>query len=208
MSSKKMQPKKKRNCNPLIYALIDKETLLSKEVSLSEILQHIKTFPNIPILQYRNKSGSLEEKRADLEMIRSMYGGTLIVNDTVELIAYADGLHLGQEDLRKYSADLHEAVALVRKKIGTKLLGLSTHNKAEILEANSLELDYIGLGAYRATDTKSEANVGGQALLEAAKHSKHPVGIIGGVRLDDSFEKPILYKVIGSGLYQGLSSKQ
>lgn len=162
----------------------------------------------MPILQYRNKSGSEAEKAADLQTIRKMYHGTLIINDTIELIDYADGLHLGQEDLRKYSPDLEEAVQLVRKKIGTKLLGLSTHNKAEILEANTLDLDYIGLGAYRATETKSEANVGGQALLEAAKHSKHPVGIIGGVRLDDSFEKPILYKVIGSGLYHGLLSEQ
>lgn len=141
-------------------------------------------------------------------MIRSMYHGTLIINDTIELIEYADGLHIGQEDIRRYSDDLNEAVELVRKKIGTKLLGLSTHNKAEILEANRLELDYIGLGAYRATDTKSEASVGGQELLEAAKHSKHPVGIIGGVRMDDTFEEPILYKVIGSGLYQGLLAKQ
>ncbi|HSR74525.1 MAG TPA: thiamine phosphate synthase [Sulfurovum sp.] len=207
MSSKKKQLKTKRNYSPLIYALIDKETLLNKEVSLSELLQHLHSFPEIPILQYRNKSGSLEEKTADLQMIRSMYSGILIINDTIELIEYADGLHIGQGDIRKYSDDLNVAVQLVREKIGTKLLGLSTHNKEEILEANRLELDYIGLGAYRATDTKSEANVGGQALLEAAKHSRHPVGIIGGVRLDDSFEKPIIYKVIGSGLYHGLLSK-
>lgn len=191
----------------MIYALIDKETLLGKAVSLSALLHHIKTFPNIPILQYRNKSGSEAEKVADLQAIRKMYHGTLIINDTIELIDYADGLHLGQEDLRKYSPDLGEAVQLVRNKIGAKLLGLSTHNKAEILEANTLDLDYIGLGAYRATDTKSEANVGGQALLDAAKHSKHPVGIIGGVRLDDTFEKPIIYKVIGSGLYHGVTSE-
>ena len=189
----------------MIYALVDKETLKQKGVSLKRFLQHISTFSNIPILQYRNKLASLEEKKEDLKIIREHYDGKLIINDNIELIAYADGLHLGQEDLRKYSHDLHEAVSLVRQKIGTKLLGLSTHDKAEILEANSLDLDYIGLGAYRATDTKSEANVGGKTLLEAAHHSKHPVGIIGGVRMDDRFEEPIVYKVIGSGLYNGIA---
>ncbi len=188
----------------MIYALVDKETLNQKGVSLKIFLQHISTFSNIPILQYRNKLASLEEKKEDLEVIRKYYDGTLIINDNIELIAYVDGLHLGQEDLRKYSHDLYEAVNLVRQKIGTKLLGLSTHDKEEILEANTLDLDYIGLGAYRATDTKSEANVGGKTLLEAAKHSIHPVGIIGGVRMDDIFEEPIVYKVIGSGLYKGL----
>ena len=186
----------------LIYALVDKETLRSKGLSLSELLQHLKTFPNIPILQYRNKSGTDEEKKSDLLTIRKHYDGKLIINDTIELIAYADGLHIGQEDLREQSDDLKEAVRLIREKIGDKLLGFSTHNKAEILEANTLDLDYIGLGAYRASSTKSEANVGGKALIEAASYSKHPVGMIGGVRMDDEFEAPVVYKVIGSGLYR------
>ena len=131
-----------------------------------------------------------------------MYDGIVIVNDTIELIDYADGLHIGQEDIRAYSDDLVDAVKKIRHIIGRKLLGLSTHNKEEILEANTLDIDYIGLGAYRATHTKSEANVGGKALIEAASHSTHPVGMIGGVVLEDAFDEPIRYKVIGSGLYQ------
>lgn len=134
-------------------------------------------------------------------MIRENYDGTLIINDTIALIDYADGLHIGQEDIRAYSDLLSDGVAQIRQQIGKKLLGLSTHNKKEILEANTLDLDYIGLGAYRATNTKSEANVGGTALIEAASHSIHPVGMIGGVTLEDAFEEPIRYKVIGSGLY-------
>ena len=185
----------------MIYALVDKETLLAKNVSLQSHIKHLITFSNIPILQYRNKLGSLQEKQLDLLMIRKYYHGKLIINDTIELIEYADGLHIGQEDIRKYSDDLTESVNYMRQKIGRKLLGLSTHNTDEILEANNLDLDYIGLGAYRATNTKSEANVGGQNLIDAAKYSKHPVGIIGGVTLDDVFEAPIVYKVIGSGLY-------
>jgi len=181
--------------------LIDKETLTQKGVSLLIHLQHLKTFNNIPILQYRNKLGSLEEKKADLLIIREHYDGKLIINDSIELIAYADGLHIGQEDIRKYSDDLAESVSHIRQKIGRKLLGLSTHDKDEILEANTLDLDYIGLGAYRATNTKSEANVGGRTLINAASYSKHPVGMIGGVCMDDEFEKPIVYKVIGSALY-------
>lgn len=91
---------------------------------------------------------------------------------------------------------------MIRQKIGKKILGLSTHGKEEILEANILDLNYIGLGAYRKTSTKIEANVGGEVLIEAASYSVHPVGMIGGVMLDDTFEAPIIYKVIGSGLYE------
>ena len=175
---------------------------MQKGVSLESHLQHLSTFPNIPILQYRNKSASLEEKKEDLLRIRQYYDGILIVNDAIALIDYADGLHIGQEDIRAYGDDLEEAVLMIRKQVGRKILGLSTHNKEEILEANTLDLDYIGLGAYRATETKSEANVGGDSLVEASTFSKHPVGIIGGVGMDDVFEAPIVYRVIGSGLYK------
>ncbi len=177
--------------------------LRSRGLTLSDYFDKIAPFlPLIPILQYRNKQGLTEEKKADLIAIRQYYSGILIVNDTIALIDYADGLHVGQEDLRKIDPDPIEAVAKIRRTIGGKLLGLSTHNKAEILEANRLDLDYIGLGAYRPTQTKSEASVGGKALIDAAQYSKHPVGIIGGVRIDDDFAPPILYKVIGSGLLE------
>ncbi len=85
----------------MIYALVDKETLNQKDVSLKTLLQHISTFSNIPIIQYRNKLASLEEKKEDLDIIREYYDGKLIINDTIELIAYVDGLHLGQDYLKK-----------------------------------------------------------------------------------------------------------
>ena len=185
----------------MIYALVDQETLQEKGVSLQDLLLRISLLP-VSLLQYRNKFGSLMEKQRALEEIRQHYTGKLIINDTIELIAYADGIHLGQEDMQKYSGDKSEAVMMIRRKIGDKILGLSTHNRAEIQEANQLDIDYIGLGAYRSTGTKRDAKVMGASLLEIAKLSEHPVAIIGGVRLEDEFETPIEYKVIGSGLYE------
>jgi thiamine-phosphate pyrophosphorylase len=185
----------------MIYALLDKEVLSKRALSLTQLSQKIKSL-NIPIAQYRNKSGSLEEKKEDLLLIRKFYDGKLIVNDSIELIAYCDGLHIGQEDIRLYSYDLKRAILLIREKVGSKLLGLSTHNREEILEANSLALDYIGLGAYRGTETKSDAKVLGKKALALARLSKHPVGLIGGVRLADRFGDEIAYRVIGSDLYE------
>ena len=185
----------------MIYALLDKEVLAKRGLSLQKLSQKIQNL-NIPITQYRNKIGSLEEKRQDLLEIRRYYSGKLIINDTIELIDYADGLHIGQDDIRKYSDNLENAITLIRAKISIKLLGLSTHNKKEILEANDLDLDYIGLGAYRGTQTKAEAKVLGEEALSLAKLSFHPVGLIGGVKLADSFPKQITYAVVGSDLYE------
>ncbi|MCH9739736.1 MAG: thiamine phosphate synthase [Epsilonproteobacteria bacterium] len=185
----------------MIYALLDKEVLLKRGLSLELLSKKIEML-NVPIAQYRNKSGSLAEKRKDLQLIKTYYRGQLIVNDAIELIDEADGLHIGQEDIRAFSANLSEAITAIRAKIGTKTLGLSTHNQEEIMEANGLDLDYIGLGAYRGTNTKREAKVLGEKALELAKYSKHPVGLIGGVKLNDVFEEQITYRVIGSDLYE------
>ena len=185
----------------MIYALLDKEALSKRGLSLAELSQKIQLV-NISIAQYRNKVGSLEEKRDDLLLIRKFYKGQLIVNDSIELIDYADGLHVGQEDILNYDNNLEKAVNRIRKKIGSKILGLSTHNRVEILEANNVNLDYIGLGAYRGTKTKGEVKVLGNEALELAKLSKHPVGLIGGVKLSDSFNEEITYRVIGSDLYE------
>lgn len=185
----------------MIYALLDKEILLKRGLSLIELSKKIELL-DIPIAQYRNKIGSLDEKRQDLLDIRANYSGKLIINDTIELIDYVDGLHLGQEDIRLYGNDLTQSIIYIRKKIGSKLLGLSTHNREEILEANQLDLDYIGLGAYRTTQTKAEAKLLGLEALEVAKESKHLVGLIGGVKLSDSFPTQIKYRVIGSDLYE------
>jgi len=185
----------------MIYILLDKEVLVKRGLSFQKLFQKLQNL-NIPIAQYRNKIGSLEEKRQDLLEIRRYYSGQLIINDTIELIDYADGLHIGQDDIRKYSDNLENAIAIIRAKISTKLLGLSTHNKEEILEANGLDLDYIGLGAYRGTQTKAEAKVLGEEAIVLAKVSLHPVGLIGGVKLSDTFPSQIKYRVIGSDLYE------
>ena len=122
----------------------------------------------------------------------------------------ADGLHMGQEDLTALNSNFNAAVKLLREKIGNKILGLSTHNLEEIEVANSLNLDYIGLGAYRATSTKDNVQISGASLLEIAKKSAHKVALIGGVTVYDNFNNypQIYYRVIGSNLMQNFLQKE
>ncbi|MDB2562314.1 thiamine phosphate synthase, partial [Sulfurimonas sp.] len=88
----------------------------------------------------------------------------------------------------------------VRSVIGKdKILGISTHNEEEVLEANEMDLNYIGLGAYKNTSTKNVSNILGDSLDGIASKSKHFVGAIGGVKMSDTFGY-VTYHVIGSGL--------
>ncbi len=184
----------------MIYALIDKKSLNDRNIDLSSLLEAINT-QDIPLLQYRNKNNSKDEIKSDLELIRAEYRGEIIINDYLEFIDLADGLHLGQEDLFAINVDPQKACKEVRNIIGKKIFGLSTHDKNEIEIANTLDVDYVGLGAYRSTGTKSDARVYGEKLLEIARYSKHPLALIGGIKLSDRFDERITYRVIGSDLF-------
>ena len=183
-----------------LYVLCDYETLLKKNISLEKFVNLCKR-KDVKIVQYRDKISSLEEQKTNLLYLKSQLNIPIIINDKIELIEFADGLHLGQEDLEKIHKDKKLAVKLVRLKIKDKLLGLSTHNEIEILEANELALDMIGLGAYKNTNTKDVSTILGSKISYLAKISKHPVCAIGGVKIDDVIEN-IRFNVVGSGFYE------
>jgi thiamine-phosphate pyrophosphorylase len=182
-----------------LYALCDRDALRSRNLSIDTFIQNAKAH-DAKIIQYRNKSDDIAIIKKDLILLRQLYDGFLIINDYYELIAFCDGVHIGQDDLFSIDPDPKRAIAILKAAIGNdKIIGLSTHNKAEIESANALDINYIGLGAYRATTTKSDAQVLGESLDTLASFSNHPVGAIGGVKIDDRFNH-VTYHVIGSGL--------
>jgi len=183
-----------------LYALCDQDMLDARGISLEEFI-HIAKAHKAEIIQYRNKNGDIAFIKQQLIKIRKIYDGFLIVNDKYELVEFCDGVHVGQEDLALIDKEIRKAVKILRNVItNEKILGISTHNEAEVLQANEMDLNYIGLGAYRETTTKNDiSSVLGKELDRAASKSKHLVAAIGGVKLHDTFEY-VTYHVIGSGL--------
>jgi thiamine-phosphate pyrophosphorylase len=178
-----------------IYAICDFELIKSKNISLEEYVCTCNKY-NVSIIQYRDKNSSTENIEKNLKILRKLWDKTLIINDKIELVKYCDGLHIGQEDLLKY-----KDIKSIRDIIGfEKMLGLSTHNEDEILDANNLGINYIGLGAYRNTNTKSDiSNILGDKISSLAKLSNKDVVGIGGIKLSDNIPN-IAYHAIGSDL--------
>ncbi len=182
-----------------LYALCDRDALRSRDITLEKFVRKAISH-HAEVIQYRNKHDDIAAIKNDLILIRKLWDGFLIINDYYELISFCDGVHIGQEDLYAIDSEPSRAITILKTAIGNdKIIGLSTHNRDEIEIANGLELHYIGLGAYRATSTKSEVKVLGENLDKMASYSKHPVGAIGGVQMDDNFQY-VTYHVIGSGL--------
>lgn len=136
----------------------------------------------VRLVQYRDKdlpdSGFEREARAALELCRR-YGATLLLNDRVHIAMGigADGVHLGQEDMPPAEA---------RRLLGPKaVIGLSTHDRKEVLAAQDQPVDYINLGPMFATATKDHARygtLGPDTVLELARLSRHPFTTMGGIK--------------------------
>jgi thiamine-phosphate pyrophosphorylase len=187
-----------------LYALCDQELLDSRGISVEDFVAIAKE-NDAEIIQYRNKNAPTTFIKKQLIKIRKIFDGFLIVNDSYELIEFCDGIHLGQEDLKNIDRDILKAITKLRSVVGSdKIIGISTHNESEILQANKMDINYVGLGAYRDTSTKKDISVTlGDTLDKIASKSEHFVCAIGGVRKTDKFQN-VTYHVIGSGLLDTL----
>jgi len=185
-----------------VYALCDYQTLEKFDISLEQYLNICSKY-DTTYIQYRDKTNSIDIQKENILYLKQHTNIPIIINDKLELLDCCDGVHLGQEDLEslcsKYKLKPFSMIKLLRKKYQNKIIGISTHNELEILETNKLDIDYIGLGAYRQTNTKDVSNILGDNISYLAKISNYPVGAIGGVKLNDNIPN-ISYNVIGSGL--------
>lgn len=110
------------------------------------------------------------------------YNVSLIVNDNIKLCLAldADGIHLGQKD---------ESAKRARKILGPdKLIGLSVETLEHIQKANSLLINYIGVGTIYATENKKNVATtwGIDGLKKAQENSIHPVIAIGGINEENA----------------------
>jgi thiamine-phosphate pyrophosphorylase len=115
------------------------------------------------------------------ELLGRRGSGTLfLVNDRVDvaLVAEADGVHLGWDDLPPARARL-----LLGEE---KVLGVSASSTAEALAALEAGADYLGAGPVYPTGTKADAGepIGLEGLREITGRVDIPVVAIGGITVD------------------------
>lgn len=161
-----------------LYGLTDSR--LSMGRSLEEVVCALLA-SGVRIIQYREKklprARMLEECRL-LRKLTKAANACFIVNDHVELaiLAQADGLHLGQDDL-----PVREARRLVGDGM---IIGLSTHSPEQALAAVESGADYIGVGPIFETRTKEDvvAPVGFPYLDWVVANIALPFVAIGGIK--------------------------
>ncbi|MBF0343656.1 MAG: thiamine phosphate synthase [Nitrospirae bacterium] len=133
----------------------------------------------VSCIQLRDKESTRLQIFKTARLLRSLTKSNdvlLIINDypDIALAVDADGVHLGQDDL---------PVSQVRRLMGDKIIGVSTHSLAEALEAQKEGANYIGFGPIFATETKDAGPPKGvEALSALMQHITIPVVAIGGIK--------------------------
>lgn len=167
------------NCSKeqmLLYAITDRSWLNGDTLyyQVEKVLEGGATF-----LQLREKQLSDEEiieEAFELKRLCEAYNVPLIINDSVDIALKtgADGVHLGQGDMKVEEA---------RKLLGPdKIIGVSSHNVEEALEAERGGADYLGVGAVFVTDTKGDAKAIDHSIVkDICSAVKIPVVAIGGI---------------------------
>jgi len=106
-------------------------------------------------------------------------GARVVVNDRADLalMAGADGVHVGQEDL---------SVEQVRSVVGgSSIVGVSTHDRAQIDAALGGDASYVAVGPVFATATKETGyEPRGLDLVRYAAGRGKPIVAIGGITLE------------------------
>lgn len=134
----------------------------------------------VKTVQLREKGLATSELYSLANELRRMtlnFKANLIINDRVDvaLAVEADGVHLGWQSL---------PFPVVRRLVGSeRLIGVSTHNRQEALQAQEYGADYITFGPI--FDTPSKAGLlkptGVEEIQKLKKEINIPVVALGGI---------------------------
>ncbi len=140
-------------------------------------------------VQLRMKDKTADERlkiATEVKEICKSFNATLIINDYVELAKeiQVEGVHIGKEDMAYESA---------REFLGNNfIIGRTTNTYHDVLSLKDSQVNYVGLGPYRFTNTKKNLSpilgvdgyngVMKRCLIESVDI---PIIAIGGIQLED-----------------------
>lgn len=183
---------------PPLYPIIDFSCFAAKPDPIWAIVRYAEELiaAGATLIQLRDKSQPDQPRRflsCARELRRVTWGtgtkgtgttprATLIFNDRVDicLAADANGVHLGQDDLSPSAArKIFDQV----KDGKTRIIGFSTHNLTQVIEADALPIDYIAIGPVFATGSKANPDpvVGLDGVRQARQATQKPLVAIGGI---------------------------
>ena len=166
---------------PRLYPILDIELCRRRGLEPLEVLAAFLA-GGARFLQIRDKAPSTAERLRFAEAAVSRAhaaGAQVIINDRADIafLSGADGVHVGQDDL---------PVDEARRIVGSDaIVGLSTHDEAQIEAAARTSATYLAVGPIYGTATKDTGYTArGLDLVRRAARDGRPVVAIGGITLE------------------------
>ena len=163
--------------NNLFFTLITDKNLCKQPLSHTVKLALKGGVKTIQLREKGLATFELYSLACELRKITSEFKANFIVNDRVDiaLAVEADGVHLGWQSL---------PFPVVRRLVGSeRLIGVSTHNRQEALQAQCCGADYITFGPI--FDTPSKAGLlkptGIEEIRKLKKEINIPLVAVGGI---------------------------
>jgi thiamine-phosphate pyrophosphorylase len=136
-------------------------------------------------IQLREKDVSTRffvEEARKMKNLTARFRVPLIINDRIDvaLASEADGVHIGQDDM---------PYAEARKLMGPEaIIGLSVETWDDVVEAEALDVNYLGVSPIFETPTKTDTkgNWGLEGLARIKAYSRHPLVAIGGLNASNA----------------------
>ena len=144
---------------PRFYPILDVTTLHRRGLSLPEAAAAMID-GGARILQLRLKENPSQRHLDDADSVSELcrrHGVIWIVNDRADIaLLTSAGLHIGQDDM---------PAATARGLLGeTAILGLSTHNPAQLRAATLEPVDYLAIGGITRDNAESVLDAGADSV--------------------------------------------
>lgn len=167
-----------------LYLVTDRNLTLAREL-LYVIEEAI--LGGVTIVQLREKDSLTRDFYQLAKQVAEMtkkYQVPLIINDRLDiaLAVNAEGLHIGQSDL---------PYQVARKILGPDaIIGLSVESIQDAEDAESLDVDYLGISPVFSTNTKTDIAqpLGLEGIKAIRKFSQHKLVAIGGINKSNTKE--------------------
>lgn len=173
-----------KNFDLSLYLVTDRSLSLGRPL---EYIVEEAVKGGVTMVQLREKECPSKEfylQAVTLKKCLEPYNIPLIINDRLDiaLACDAEGLHIGQSDIP------YEVARIILGE--DKIIGLSVENIQDALEANKLDVDYIGISPVFGTPTKTDTaqELGLTGVREISHISKHPGVGIGGINISNARE--------------------
>lgn len=167
-----------------LYLVTDRKLTLGRD--LLYIIEEA-ILGGVTLVQLREKNCSSREFydiALKVAKLTKKYNIPLIINDRLDiaLAVKAEGLHIGQSDI---------PYLIARKILGKDaIIGLSVESVQDAINAESLDVDYLGISPVFSTNTKTDIAqpLGIEGIKAIKKLSSHKLVAIGGINLKNTQE--------------------